>query len=104
MALADAVQGARYIAQQITWTDEDGTAVDLTGATLTGRKRHTRTGETAALDGTLTLVNAEAGVFSWAYGETDVAEAGRFSVQFIATFGTLAEKTVAARWVVHEAI
>jgi hypothetical protein len=110
MALADAVQGSRYIAQQITWTDEDGTAVDLTGATLTGRIRSLDDRNLAprAIDGTLTpdpdQVN-NIGDFSWAYGATDVGTAGSFQVQFIATFvGGLSEKTLLEEWTVHAAI
>jgi len=105
MALADAVQGARYIAQQVTWTDEDGTAVDLTGATITGYKRHARTKEVTPLDGTFTLVTPASGIFSWAYGEDDVETPGTYHVQFIATYGGgLAEKTLMASWTVYDAL
>lgn len=103
MALADAVQNARHSAQSITWTNE-GTAVNLTGATLTGVKRHKATGVVTALDGTLTLVTPASGVFSWTYGATDVGAAGLFEVQFIATFAdTTVERTIAEDWRVHDA-
>lgn len=106
MALADAVVGARYIAQQITWTDEDGTVVDLTGSTITGYKRLIGgSGAKVALDGTLSLVTAASGIFSWAYGAVDVGVAGQYEVQFIATYGGgLKEKTLKMNWLVHEAL
>lgn len=105
MALADAVQGARKIAQQITWTDEDGTAVDLTNTTLTGFIRPFGGGTTRAIDGTLSLVTAASGIFSWAYGETDVGTAGQFEVQFVATYSdTLTERTLKHAWQVIEAL
>lgn len=105
MPLSDAVEGARYIAQQITWTDEDGTVVDLTGATITGYKRRIGSSTEVALDGTLSLVTAASGIFSWAYGAVDVGTAGQFIVQFIATYGGgLKEKTLVQPWQVHEAL
>jgi len=108
MALAAAVKGARYIAQQVTWTDEDGTAVDLTGVTLTGYKRSKTGGAAVAIDGSLTpdadqVTNK--GVFAWAYGAVDVSTVGQFNVQFIATYvGGLKEKTLITTWTVNEAL
>lgn len=107
MALSFAVEGARYIAQSITWTDEDGTAVDLTGAVLSGRIRNTATGVVTAIDGTLTPDADQAtnpGVFTWAYGTNDVGTVGLFEVQFIATFGSLTEKTLLEKWQVYDAL
>lgn len=106
MALADAVEGARHIAQQITWTDEDGTVVDLSGSTLTGVKRNTDTGAETALDGTLSFENdGSDGVFNWTYGETDVGTSGRFIVQFTATYGANdLERTLHHKWIVYEAL
>ena len=104
MALADAVEGARYVAQQITWSDSDGNAVDLTGATLTGYIKPNG-GSTRAIDGTLSLVTAASGIFSWAYGSTDVGTTGHFLVQFIATYGGgLKDKTLLTPWKVNAAI
>lgn len=104
MELASAIEGARHTAQQVTWTYDDGTTVNLTGATITGYKRDRRTGEVTALDGTLTITDAANGVFTWAYGENDVAEPGIYSVQFVATFGTDdVEKSLPGIWRVHDA-
>jgi hypothetical protein len=61
--------------------------MDLTGATLSGTVR-SEDGVVRAIDGALTVTDAAAGVFVWEYGEDDVGTAGRFTVQFIATFAT----------------
>src|SRR3989304_2867247 len=104
MGLSNAVQGARYIPQQITWTDEDGTAVNLTGATLTGKLKNMATGGITSNDGTLAIGTAPAGIFSWTYGSLDGGTVGNFSVQFIATYaGPLTEKTLTEPWRVYDA-
>ena len=46
MALAHAVAGATRPSQVITWTRDDGTAEDLTGATITGKIRSLADGTT----------------------------------------------------------
>ena len=51
MALSHAVQGARHTVQRITWQDADGDPLNLTGATLTGRRLDLATGTAAAVDG-----------------------------------------------------
>lgn len=107
MALADGVVGSRYIAQSITWTDDDGTAVDLSGSTLAGFVRPEKDKTTRAIDGSLTAdadqVN-NTGVFTWAYGAADVAAAGDMEVQFVADYGALDEKTILMAWHVHEGL
>jgi hypothetical protein len=104
MALAAAVQNARHTAQAITWTDGDGDAQDLTGATLTGRIM-AQNGETRAIDGTLAITGAAAGEFTWTYGAADVADDGSFRVQFVATYAdTLNDKTLMEAWVVKPEI
>jgi len=106
MALADAIQGAKRPSQLITWTDQDGNAVDLTGATITARIRNMATGATVAADGAFVLVTPSNGVFRWDYGTTDVATAGFYKVTFTATFasGVTPAKTLSEKWVVHEAV
>ena len=65
MALADAVAGALRPAQSITWTRDDGTAENLTGATLTGTLQPLG-GTQRAIVGVLTVTTAASGIFSWA--------------------------------------
>lgn len=107
MALAAAIKGAKRPSQTITWTREDGTAENLSGATLTGFIRNMRTGATRSIDGTLTLVTPASGVFTWAYGDNDVNESGQdFEVQFVASFGSAPTpaKTKAASWIVYDGL
>jgi hypothetical protein len=102
MPLANAIQYARKRSQTITWTDEDGTAINLTGATLRAIKWDRNENETS-VTGTLTLVTAASGIFTWAYSEYDVATAGTFMVQFIANYpGSLAELSYRTPWRVFE--
>ena len=106
MALPDAVQGARRPSLQITWTDETGVALDLSGATITARVQDASTGEARDADGTFTIVTAGNGVFRWDFGTEDVETAGTYRVQFNAAFGSdpTPAKTFLARWRVLAAI
>lgn len=105
MALANAVQTALRPSQIVTWTRDDGTPENLTGATLTGKIRD-YAGVVRDITGTLTLTTPATGVFTWAYSAVDVAEAGQFLVQFTASFGSspTPAKTIAATWNVYEAV
>lgn len=105
MALAQAIQDSLRPSQIITWTRGDGTAENLTGATITGKIRDNVTGEVRAIAGTLTLTDAPAGMFTWAYHADDVADAGKFMVQFKAMFGDdpTPARTIASEWFVYEA-
>lgn len=105
MALADALQGAKRPSQLITWTDEDGNAVDLTGATITARIRNAMTREARDADGSFSVTDGAAGVFRWDYGVNDVEEGAIFTVQFTAAFGSepTPTRTLKEDWVVHEA-
>ena len=103
MALANAVEAARHTVQTITWTDDDGTGVNLTGATLTGKIR--QGGAVRSIDGTLALVTAASGIFSWTYGALDVGTVGEAEVQFIATFSdTTKDKSYIESWLIHDAL
>lgn len=106
MALANAVKGGLRPAQYITWTRDDGTPENLTGATLTGWLRSIATGDVRAITGTLAVVTAASGIFSWTYSAADVADAGKFDVQFNAAFGSAPTpaRTIAAHWVVEESL
>lgn len=105
MALAEAIAGALRPSQVITWTDGDGDAMDLTGATLTGVLHNTRTGESRAIAGTLSVTDAAAGVFTWEYAAGDVL-VGTYSVQFTASFasGITPARTIVETWRVRPAL
>jgi hypothetical protein len=106
MALPDAVQGGKRPSPLITWLDNDGVAVDLSGATITARIQDANTGTARDADGTFTITNAAGGVFRWDLGTTDVGTAGTYKVQFVAVFGAAPTpaKTFLARWRVLTAI
>lgn len=105
MALSNAVQGARHSGQSITWKKSDGTAYDLTGATITARIRNQRTGEARDADGSFSLTTPASGIFAWAYGATDVQYPGRFDVQFKAAYSdSKHDLTFSAEWEVEGAI
>lgn len=101
--LVNAVQGAQRPSQLITWTDEDDSALSLTGATVTGVIVDVA-GNVRAISGNLTPT-ASAGEFRWDYSAEDVATVGSFMVQFTATFGTAPTpaRTYATPWEVVQA-
>ena len=104
--LPNRVEGGVRPAQALTWKREDGSAEDLTGATLTGSIRNRATGETRAITGVLTVTDGPAGAFRWDISAADVAEAGRFDVQFTAAFaaGLTPARTFVEQWVVEAAL
>lgn len=106
MALSAAVQGARRPSQTITWADNDGTPLDLSGATITARIRNTTTDQTTPSDGAFTVVTAASGIFRWDYSTADVATSGEFEVQFTATFenAPTPARTIAEPWLVFASI
>lgn len=98
MALSDSIQYDRKRLQTITWHDDDGNAVDLTGSTITGIVE--RNGIQTAITGVLALVTAASGIFSWARSAADVAQAGTFFVQFRAKYSSdkLSEISYRTQW------
>jgi len=103
MSLPRAIKGARNTGLTITWQHPDGTAHNLTGATLTGVIKNDA-GTSRAIDGTLALSDAANGVFTWTYGAIDVGTAGTFLVQFKATIGGQYDLTYSEKWVVEAAL
>ena len=98
MALAPAVQHARKRIQTITWKDDDGNAIDLSGATITGIIE--RNGVQTTITGTFALVTATSGIFSWTYSAADVAQHGTFFIQFRAKYSSdkLSEISYRTQW------
>lgn len=78
------VQGARAPAQPIQWLKDDTTALDLTGATLSGVIW--RAGAVTPITGALTLLEPETGIFRWDFSADDVAVVGYHAVEFVATW------------------
>src|ERR1043165_2094470 len=103
MSLSRAIEGARHTGQRGTWTQEDGTPQDLTGATLSGTIM-AQDGTTRSITGTLSITTAADGIFTWAYSAADVGTEGRFMVQFKATYGSLFDLTFPEQWIVEPAL
>lgn len=106
MALPTRVQGGVRPSLSITWTRDDGTAEDLTGATLSGSIRERATQTTRPVAGALVVTDGSAGVFRWDLAAGDVAAAGQFDVQFTAAFaaGQTPARSFVERWMVSEAL
>lgn len=86
MALPDAVKGGKRPSPLLTWTDDNGTALDLSDAVITAVILDVTSQVERAADGVFTVTNGPGGVFRWDYGTNDVATKGTFIVQFTATF------------------
>lgn len=102
-ALPNWTEGTTYQVMQIPWTDEDGTAVDLTGATFTGLIINTDTGVSRAVAGTLEQDGSVDSRMNWTLDAADAAP-GTFEVQFTATFSSQPLRTFRADWYVEAAI
>jgi len=106
MALATAIRGARHRGQKITWTSSDSIpgVIDLTGATLTGKKRNLLSDEVTTIEGTLEKLTAP-NEMQWIYAAEDVASEGDFEVQFIASYndGT-EERSFIENWKVEKSL
>lgn len=100
MALQSAFQGATHTGQSITWARSDGTAQDLTGATLSGTITNVLTGVSVAIAGTLTATTPLSGILTWAYAAADVLAAGQYRVQLRATYGSANDATFLSDWLV----
>jgi hypothetical protein len=79
MAVSPWVVAQRLPVWALTWP-----TLDLTGATVTARISVGGVG--AAATGTITVIYATAGQFTFAPSAADFATAGAVSVQFLATF------------------
>ena len=86
MAITPFYVGQTHVKLSLTWQDDSGTAVDLTGATVTCRFLPVH-GAGFAGTGTVNVTNAAGGVFTYAFSAGDVATAGDYTLQFKAVYG-----------------
>lgn len=102
--LTSQVAGATRPSQTILWRSEDDTALDLTGATITGCLINIL-GESRVITGALIVTNGQLGQFRWDYSATDVQE-GSYWAQFTATFALppLVARSKMVQWTVNPAI
>ena len=84
-------KGARRPLLKATLLTEDGTPLDLTGATVKLTMSHKRTGQVKLSLVTVTIVTPAAGIvqYAWATGDTDTP--GEYDAEFQVT---LADTTV----------
>lgn len=108
MSLSEAIVGSNHTGQRITWKDERGNPVDLTGSTLTAGKREHDGTTVTAVDGPLDLVSsvADNNQFDWTYGTNDIATAGTYVIQFFATYASDSsiEINMLEQFIVHPAL
>ncbi len=104
MSLDGAVQDAILPVQTIIWNDQNGNAVDLSTATITGQIENVSTGVAKAITGVFVVTDGPAGTFTWTYSAADVGTGGAHRVQFTATFAGGDSKTILEDWFVYRKI
>jgi hypothetical protein len=78
--------GATHRPFWFTWTEDDGTPIDLTGATLSARFRNHSSG--AAINGTGVFADQgySGGQFTYKMASSDISTAGNYEVQITASW------------------
>ena len=69
-----------------TLTKDDGTALNLTGATLTSVLHNTVTGQDTAMTGAWVVTSATLGQAQYTWASGDVATAGNYVIVVIVTY------------------
>ena len=87
MPLFPWVVGQTHPIWSLTWKDDSGAVVDLTGATLSLRIRLGGAGQGVAGGGVITVTNASGGLFTYAPVAGDFPQPGQLDVQFKAVYG-----------------
>jgi hypothetical protein len=78
--------GDQLVPLTVQFSNKDGTAINLTGATLT-LVMESSTGTRQIGTGTWTIDNASAGQAHYAWSSADVAQAGTWTIQVSLTIG-----------------
>lgn len=71
---------------QYTFLDEDGDAINLTGATVKIYMQNATDGTTKIDGGSCTVTDAANGVVTYSWADADVDESGLFWAEFVADF------------------
>lgn len=101
---AHAGSAAQRTVYTLTWQTDDGTAVNLTGATVTGRIQPIG-GSSRAITGTITVTTAASGIFTWEPSSADLGTAASANhVQFYATASGKVDSTYLHYWPVLASI
>jgi hypothetical protein len=85
MGITPLFVGATHIPLAVTALDDSGNAINLTGATITARIYQNGTAAPGA--GTVVVVNATAGTFTYQFASGDLPAAGTYELQFKILFG-----------------
>ena len=104
--LEDWVAGTTHISPLLTWQDQGGNLVDLTGAVISGRIRELSKSEIRDVLGTVTPdpdQTTNKGQATWDLNAADVI-AGNWEVQFKAVFASKPLVTFISDWYIEEAI
>ncbi len=111
MGLPTVIEGSNHRPLELTWdlVDQKGAFVkvlNLTGATLSAYiKEANSTDPPAPVSGTLNVVSAVDGTFTWQFGASDIATRGTYEVQFIATFAdTTKDRSFKETFIVEDAL
>lgn len=87
MALSPLYVGETHPTWSLTWLVDGGSALNITGATLTGVLQNVKGGTDVTLAGTFTITSGSAGTFTYAPVAADLATAGSYQLQIKAVFG-----------------
>lgn len=85
----------------ITFTDDSNKAVNLTGATLTLTIHNLATNSSVAGAGSFVITDAANGVGTYTLDAVDVATAGNYTVQAVATINGKPLKADPISWVIE---
>ena len=89
MALTPLYVGETHITWSLTWLDDSGAGINLTGSTVSGvlKTLGATTVADVVLSGTFTLTTPASGLFTYAPVANDLATAADYQIQFKATYG-----------------
>lgn len=86
MPISPLYVGERHKPLSVTWVDDSNVALDLTGATLSVRFGGVGTSASFAGTGVFSVTSPTGGLFTYTMSADDVATAGTWQLQFLATY------------------
>ena len=78
---------------QVTLTDDDGTAVDVTGATIVFNMKHVNSNTLKVNRGAVTLVTPASGIVKYVWSAANVNVAGKYRGEFEVTYANAKVQT-----------
>jgi hypothetical protein len=88
MTQLELVQNDKGIELAFTLQNNDGTALDLTGATLTFRAQHKTSPSAADISGSMTVISAAAGTCKYTTTGTDFTNPGKYDAEIEVNFNS----------------